>query len=127
MSRGYGANARLIVEDDKSAIYEYAAYNWNIPESYNRDYEHDGIISFPKSLLLEPEFHSKRKKPKKIIIASYDAVIEGIQNNQISIKSSKYEWELQSGIGLMAYRTLWSIFEEYQKEGKLPEQWGSLS
>lgn len=127
MSRGYGANARLITEDGKSATYEYAAYNWNIPESYNRDYEHDGIISFPKSLLLEPEFCTKYKENKKIIFAPYDVISDGIRNNQISVKSSKYEWESQSGIGLMAYRILWSIFKEYQKEGKLPEQWSSLS
>ena len=127
MSRGYGAYARLIADDSKSVIYEYAAFNWNIPESYNRDYEHDGIICFSKSLLLGPAFNTKRKKSKKTIIPPYDAISEGIRNNQISIKSSKYEWELQSGIGLMAYRTLWSVFKEYQKEGKLPEQWESLS
>lgn len=64
----------------------------------------------------------KRRKSKKIIIPPYDDISEGIRNNQISVKSSKYEWELQNGSVLMAYRTLWSIFEEYQKEGKLPEQ-----
>lgn len=65
MSRGYGAYARLVTEDDKSAIYEYAAYNWNIPESYNKEYECDGIIYFPKSILLNPEFLTKRKETKK--------------------------------------------------------------
>jgi hypothetical protein len=127
MSRGYGAYARLIVEDDKSAIYEYAAYNWNIPESYNKECECDGIISFPKSILLKPEFLTKRKETKKIITSPYDDVSEVIKNNQIFIKSSKYEWEIQNGIGSMAFRTLWSIFKEYQKEEKLPEQWSSLS
>lgn len=127
MSRGYGAYARLIVEDDMSVTYGYTAYNWNIPEAYNKEYECDGIISFQKSLLLEPDFRTKRKETNKIIIPPYDTISEGIRNNQISVKSSTYEWELQNGIGLMAYRTLWSIFKEYQKEGKLPEQWGSLS
>ncbi|MGM0175430.1 hypothetical protein IGI53_002865 [Enterococcus sp. DIV0788_1] len=48
MGRGYGAYERLIAEDDKSATYEYAAYNYNIPESHNKEHECAGIISFPK-------------------------------------------------------------------------------
>lgn len=82
---------------------------------------------FQNQSFLTLNFLLNAKKQKKIITSPYDDVSEVIKNNQIFIKSSKYEWEIQNGIGSMAFRTLWSIFKEYQKEEKLPEQWSSLS
>lgn len=29
MSKGIGVKAKLILQDDKTVIYEYGSYNWN--------------------------------------------------------------------------------------------------
>ncbi|KAF1299379.1 hypothetical protein BAU15_01660 [Enterococcus sp. JM4C] len=135
MSRGYGVIANLAVEDEGIVIYEYGAINLNIPESSNKDSEKDGLLTFPKAILIEPEIRIKRrKKPtggqrfieKKIIREFYEPVIEAIGIGDISIENSKYEWEFvpigEALVGRMALRALWGIFEEYQENDGLSEK-----
>lgn len=57
MSRGFGGKCCIVMEDDTTVIYEYAPYNLNDSQYYNRDQIYDGIITICKSALVEPEIH----------------------------------------------------------------------
>lgn len=46
MSRGIGAHANLILEDEKTVIYECGGYNLNDSEYRNEKYICDGIEYF---------------------------------------------------------------------------------
>lgn len=44
MSRGIGAHANLILEDEQTVIYEYGGYNLNDLEYNNENHLYDGMI-----------------------------------------------------------------------------------
>lgn len=44
MSRGIGAHANKVLEDEYVVIYEYGGYNLNEPEYRNTDRIYDGTI-----------------------------------------------------------------------------------
>lgn len=62
MSRGIGAFAKKVLEDDTSVLYEYGAYNWNESKYQNLERIRDGSIWIPKSCFSEPEIHEKLKR-----------------------------------------------------------------
>ena len=51
MSRGIGAHAKKVLEDDETVIYEYGGYNLNEPEYWNENHILDGTITIQKKLL----------------------------------------------------------------------------
>ncbi len=57
MSRGTGAHAKKVLEDDETVIYEYGGYNLNEPEYRNENHILDGTITIRKSCFIEPEIH----------------------------------------------------------------------
>ena len=62
MSKGVGAKAKLILQDDKTVIYEYGLYNWNEEKYRNAEQVCDGMVSIQKTCLLKPEIHEKIKR-----------------------------------------------------------------
>ena len=135
MSLGYVGYARLVVEDEEFAIYEYSGENWNDEKSISGDAMLlDGEIQIKKSSLEEPEIHEKiRKLPnhrKKLVTKRITHVVniqQKIADGDIVIKDCKNEF---SRYGLetkyLATRLLHRIFDEYQKNGRLPEKAGFM-
>ena len=62
MSRGIGAHAKKVLEDDETVIYEYGGYNLNEPEYWNENHILDGAITIQKNCFVEPEIYEKLKK-----------------------------------------------------------------
>lgn len=62
MSRGIGAYANKIFEDNETVIYEYGRYNLNAAEYRNDNHLCDGSITILKRCFAEPEIHQKLKK-----------------------------------------------------------------
>lgn len=62
MSRGFGAHADLVAQDNETVIYQYGGYNLNEPEFRNEKHLYDGLITISRSCFAEPEIHEKLKK-----------------------------------------------------------------
>ena len=62
MSRGFGAHADLVAQDNETVIYQYGGYNLNEPEFRNEKHLYDGVITISRSCFAEPEMHEKLKK-----------------------------------------------------------------
>ena len=72
MSRGFGGSARIVLQDENTAVYEYAPFNLNEPEYRNSEHTYDGLITISKDSMVEPEIHEKLKRMpsgrKKLIV-----------------------------------------------------------
>lgn len=130
MSRGFGAFARLVLQDENTVVYEYAPYNLNEPEHRNSEHIYDGLITISKDSLVEPEIHEKLKRMpsgrKKLIVkrirrdVDYSALLTA---GKITIENSHFCWRLigtEENIGMMALRIVFRIYDHYQDEGTLP-------
>ena len=62
MSRGIGAHANLILEDEQTVIYEYGGYNLNDLEYKNENHLYDGMITISRECFVEPVIHEKRRR-----------------------------------------------------------------
>ena len=131
MSRGFGGSARIVLQDENTAVYEYAPFNLNEPEYRNSEHTYDGLITISKDSMVEPEIHEKLKRMpsgrKKLIVkrirrdVNYSALLEA---GKITIENSRYCWHLvgtEKNIGMMAMRIVFRIYDHYQDEGTLPE------
>lgn len=49
MSRGFGAHADLVAQDNETVIYQYGGYNLNEPEFRNEKHLYDGLITISRS------------------------------------------------------------------------------
>lgn len=140
MGMGYGCFCLKVAEDAETAIYQYGAFNWNLPEFANHEGEKDGLITFSKDILVEPEIRLKRrKKPggghrffeKKIIREVGIPIITGLRTGEIQIENSRFEWEIfeesRNPVGKTALWVLMEIFIQYQEDGQLPENAGFTS
>ena len=45
MSRGIGAHANLVLQDENTVIYEYGGYNLNEEQFRNKEQVYDGTIT----------------------------------------------------------------------------------
>jgi len=131
MSRGFGGSARIVLQDENTAVYEYAPFNLNEPEYRNSEHTYDGLITISKDSMVEPEIHEKLKRMpsgrKKLIVkrirrdVDYSALLAA---GKITIENSRYCWHLvgtEKNIGMMAMRIVFRIYDHYQDEGTLPE------
>lgn len=62
MSRGIGAHANLVLQDENTVMYEYGGYNLNEPKYRNENHIYDGMITISRDCFVEPEIHEKLKK-----------------------------------------------------------------
>lgn len=131
MSRGFGGSARIVLQDENTAVYEYAPFNLNEPEYRNSEHTYDGLITISKDSMVEPEIHEKLKRMpsgrKKLIVkrirrdVNYSALLDA---GKITIENSCYCWHLvgtEKNIGMIAMRIVFRIYDHYQDEGTLPE------
>ena len=129
MSIGFGGKGRLIIQDEHTALYEYAPYNLNNSEYRNAECIYDGLITISKDSLVEPIIHEKIKripgKRKKTIIkrikrhVDFDALFDA---GKIAVENSRYCWRtLENGKGIIAMKIIWRIYDHYQENGALPE------
>ena len=129
MSRGIGARANLVLEDEK-VMYEYGGYNLNEPEYRNEDHVYDGTITISRDCFAEPEIHEKLKKMpggrKKLIIKRIPVSVDYpkmISDGRIIIENCSNCWQCtpDENIDVMALHILFYLFRQYQEEGKMPE------
>ena len=129
MSRGIGARANLVLEDEKTVMYEYGGYNLNEPEYRNEDHVYDGTITISRDCFAEPEIHEKLKKMpsgrKKLIIKRIPVSVDYpqmISDGRI-IENCSNCWQCtpDENIDVMALHILFYLFRQYQEEGKMPE------
>ena len=130
MSRGIGARAGLVLEDEKTVMYEYGGYNLNEPEYRNEDHVYDGTITISRDCFAEPEIHEKLKKmprwKKKLIIKRIPVSVDYpqmISDGRIIIENCSNCWQCtpDENIDVMALHILFYLFRQYQEEGKMPE------
>lgn len=130
MSRGIGARANLVLEDEKTVMYEYGAYNLNEPEYRNEDHVYDGTITISHDCFAEPEIHAKLKKMpsgrKKLIIKRIPVSVDYpqmISDGRIIIENCSNCWQCtpDENIDVMALHILFYLFRQYQEDGKMPE------
>ena len=129
MSMGFGGSARIVLQDENTVVYEYSPYNLNEPAYRNRDRIYDGFILINKDALVEPEIHKKLKRMpgsrKKLIVkcirrdVDYDTLFEA---GKIAVENSRYCRHFAgNGIGMIAMKIIFHIFDHYQDEGSIPE------
>ena len=131
MSRGIGAHAKKVLEDDETVIYEYGGYNLNEPEYWNKNHILEGTITIQKNCFVEPEIHEKMKKMpsgrKKLInkripvSVGYDKMME---DGTVIVENCSCCWHTTEDdltVDVMACHILFYIFRRYQEEGEIPE------
>lgn len=130
MSRGIGAYANLVLEDENTVMYEYGGYNLNEPENRNENHIYGGMITISRDCFAEPEIHQKLKKMpsgrKKLITKRIPVDVDYpqmISDGRIVIEncSNCRHRSLESNIDVMVSHILFYLFRKYQEEGKMPE------
>lgn len=131
MSRGIGAHANLVFQDDKTVIYEYGGYNLNEEEFRNETHIYDGTITIQRSCFLEPEIHEKLKKmpggKKKLVTKRIPVATDYskyIEDGLIVVENCSNCWKTtddEKRIDVMALHVLFFLFLRYQEQGTLPE------
>lgn len=129
-----GAFANLALQDDKTVIYEYGGYNWNLEQYKNERRIADGIITIQKSCFAEPEIHQKlRRMPsgrKKLVTKRIPVDVDYpqmIKDGAITIENCSNCWNVTKDGRKINFTALWilpEIFLEYQEQGKIPEHIG---
>ena len=131
MSRGIGAYAHKIAEDENSVVYEYGGYNLNDPKYHNDNHLCDGNIAVLKECFAEPEIHEKMKKTpsgkkqqvKKRIPVDVDYE-QMLHNGLIKVENCSNCWRTTDddlNVDVMVLHLLFKLFREYQVESKIPE------
>lgn len=131
MSKGIGAHANLVIQNEKTVIYEYGGYNLNELEFRNDAHVYDGTIIVQRCCFVEPEIHEKLKKMKngrkKLIIKRIPVNVDYskfITEGLIVVENCSNCWcttNDEKHIDVMALHILFYIFLRYQEEGKIPE------
>jgi hypothetical protein len=132
VSKGIGGACRKVLEDKKTVIYEYSAYNLNEPKLKDVSNIFDGAIIIRKSGLVEPEIHEKIKKSpsgkKRIIIKRIPVNVDFgdlFSEKMIAIENCSNCWQKTiEGYDIIGLKLCFMIFNEYQKIGSLPEGLG---
>ena len=121
MSIGIGGHARIVAEDSDIVIYEYYAYDWNVPELANELNTYDGSLMIDKKAFVEPTIrhHIKRwpsgRKEDIIKRIPNQVNIEALINNgMVTITKSRF------GRPDAHIVLLHLIFMDYQKTGSIP-------
>lgn len=134
MSLGYGGYANLLIVDSAAVLYEYGAFNWDIPECVNRDNVRDGTIIINKDVFIEPEIHQKIKKMpsgrKRLITKRIPRdvnVSQALQSGKITFTNCSHCWHFVTGpnkepIDIIIFILLREIFRQYQEIGKIPKK-----
>lgn len=134
MTIGRSAYCRLVAEDERTVIYEYACSNWCYGD-YQKDIKtFDGIIMIDKSCFVKAELrekirrnHSGRKVTVvKKIIQDVD-VSSLIHEGKIYVKNCKACKDFVRGnIGFLALMLLWELFRKYQEIEEVPQECGVI-
>lgn len=130
MSMGYGGSARLVLQDEKTAIYVYSPYNLNEVDYRNSERIYDGLIMISKDGLIEPEIHEKIKRMpsgrKRLIVKRIRQDVnysDLLLTEKIIIENSRYCWRfvgVEENVGMIAMKIIFYIFNQYQDDGVLP-------
>ncbi|MBF6625102.1 hypothetical protein IU402_00695 [Aerococcaceae bacterium zg-BR9] len=130
MSRGFGAHANLVLEDENTVLYEYGGYNLNEPEYRNENHLYDGMIMISRDCFIQPDINEKLKKlpsgrkklvTKRILVdVDYPQMIS---DGRIIVENCSNCWHCsqESNVDMMVLHILFYLFRQYQKEGKIPE------
>ena len=131
MSKGIGAYAEIVSEDETTVKYKYGGYNLNDPKYKNEEHLYDGTITIRKDCFVEPEIHEKiRKQPngkKKLIVKRIPVDVDYpgmIEDERITIENCSNCWHTTEGdlkIDVMVLHLLFWLFRKYQEEGKNPD------
>lgn len=127
MSRGIGASAKLVLQDEKTVVYEYAPYDLNESEYADGYFIRDGMIVIEKDAFVEPEIREKiKRKPggRKVLIVKrivrdvdYDRLF---RDGKVIVENSRFcQKPVWNGIDQMTLRLVRHIFELYQRKGEI--------
>ncbi len=130
MSMGIGAFAELSAADGETAVYRYGSYNLNDERYRNKNRVRDGFITISVSCFAEPEKHEKIKRmpngKKKLITKTVPVKVDyGDMPDKglIEIQNCSNCWEMagkSATTDRMALILLHDIFQEYQKQSRIP-------
>lgn len=131
MSKGIGAYANKILEDNETVIYEYGGYNLNVPKYWNENHLCDGSITIPKRCFSEPEMHQKLKKMpsgrKKLVVKRIPVSVDYgqmLENGLIKVENCSNCWMTTDDdlcIDIMVLHLLFKLFYQYKEEETVPE------
>lgn len=131
MSRGLGAHANKIIEDEKAVVYEYGGFNYNEAQYYNENHILDGTITIPKNCFIESDIHEKIKRMpsgrKKLIVKRIPVSVnysKMIEEGRITVENCSNCWKTTDDdkqIDVMVSHILFQLFLRYQEEGKVPD------
>ncbi|MBO5245052.1 MAG: hypothetical protein J6B02_03015 [Selenomonadales bacterium] len=132
MSRGIGASAKLVLQDEDTVIYEYAPYDLNEDGYADGYFIRDGLIIIARSAFVEPEIREKiKRKPsgRKVLIVKcivrevdYARLFRG---GKVIVENSRFcKKPVWNGIDQMTLRLVRYIFELYQRDGDIPSSVG---
>ncbi|MGN0677322.1 MAG: hypothetical protein ACI4K5_06220 [Ruminococcus sp.] len=110
MSRGIGAFANIIYQDEVSIIYEYGGYNLNKVDFRNDNHIKDGRITINKKCI--DEYVSGE---------IYNYIINGL----ITIENCSNCWWITNDdlkIDIMAFKLLFKIFSIYEEKSTIQNQ-----
>lgn len=128
MSIGIGGSARLVIQDELHAVYEYYAYDLNNEQLRNSDRCYDGLITVEKSCFPKIQIKEKgtgnREKESELAPVSPDVnYSELILSQKIIVNNSQFCWKImENRIGYIAMHLLFRIFERYREDSELPEK-----
>lgn len=135
MSLGYSGYCKLYRMDDTYAVYRYSGENWN-DEGKGQSGDSlllDGIFTIKIASLEEPEIHEKMKKmpsgrKKRIVkrithtVGICEKYVDGENAINRKCKNAFVRGTCQEvEIDYIALHLLYNIYEDYQRNGKLPE------
>ena len=113
MSRGFGAHADLVAQDNETVIYQYGGYNLNEPEFRNEKHLYDGVITISRSCF------AKLITKRIPVRVDYPQMIS---DGRIIIENCSNCWHrTPDGIDVMACHILFHLFLQYQEDGKMPD------
>jgi len=116
MSLGYGGSARIELQDEKTVMYSYMAYDLNDPKYRNSHREYDGLITISKDALPA----AKPQRSRKSVSLDLDCA-QLFSCGAITVDNSRFCWKFTSdGVGMIANRIVFKLLRIYQEEGQLP-------
>ncbi len=132
MSMGYGGFFVLEEETETSLIYNYGAYNLNIPEGRNSNWERDGKIIIDKEALeastrevLEWLKSPECDAPDKDDTKRYDSHVDlnaMLEAEEMVIETSKYDEYNPYSHTYNLSVLLNNLFLEHQRTGVYPKR-----
>ena len=130
MSVGYGGYCVKYGENAEYVLYEYYAFDLNVPGFHNDKRQMDGLIKIDKTTFIEPEIHTRiKRRPghrKRTIVKRVERPVpydEYLKSGRIELINSSYCSVISpDGYGRVGLILIYQIYSEYQMNGEIPHR-----